>query len=96
MERKPEHHYCMSCGFSTNDKVEMRAHMCPHKIRKETRFITEVPSGSGAIVAMCEYKGVILLACQYHIYQLCESDMVFKKLEFEEVKDPTADRCGGL
>lgn len=55
------------------------------EIRKGTEFKTAVPSESGAIVAMCEHKGVILLACQYHIYQLCESDMVFRKLSFEEV-----------
>lgn len=53
------------------------------KRRNCTEFKTSVPSESGAVVGMCEYKGVIMLACQHHIYQLCESDMIFKKIEFQ-------------
>lgn len=46
------------------------------------------PSEDGACVSMCEYKGHILMACQYAIYQLSEKDDTFKKIKFEfEVKD---------
>ena len=58
------------------------------EIRKETKFVTAIPSKDGACVAMCEYKGHILLACQYAIYQLSNSDNTFKKIKFEiDIKD---------
>lgn len=50
---------------------------------KKFTFETKVPDASGAVVAMCEYKGNILLACQFAIYQLTD-DNKFKKLEFIE------------
>jgi hypothetical protein len=56
--------------------------------RKGTKFVTAIPSADGACVAMCEYKGHILLACQYAIYQLSEKEDIFRKIKFEvDVKD---------
>ena len=53
---------------------------------REFKFETKVPDASGVVVAMCEYKGTILLACQFAIYQLT-NDNQFKKLEFIEVDE---------
>lgn len=55
--------------------------------RKGIEFKTAIPNEAGAAVAMCEYKGQIILACQYCVYQLSESDNTFRKIKFEEVKD---------
>lgn len=51
--------------------------------REGTKFVTVIPSADGACVGMCEYKGHILIACQYAIYQLSETDDTFRKIKFE-------------
>ena len=56
--------------------------------RKKFEFKTAVPDGYGAVVAMCEYKGNIFLACQYAICVLTNNNK-FKKLEFVEETDGT-------
>ena len=46
-------------------------------------FVTELPAGE-KVVAMCAYKGTVLVAterCVYGIY-----DGVFKKMRFKEYK----------
>lgn len=56
--------------------------------REGTKFVTATPSTEGVVVGMCEYKGHILLACQYAIYQLSETDDTFRKIKFEiDIKD---------
>ncbi len=55
--------------------------------RKGIEFKTAIPTEAGYAVAMCQYKGYILLACQFCVYQLSEKDDVFRKIKFEEVKD---------
>ncbi len=54
--------------------------------RKGIEFKTAIPTEDGNVVAMIEYKGQVILACQFCVYQL-SNDMVFKKIQFEEVKD---------
>ena len=56
--------------------------------RRKFEFKTNVPDGYGAVVAMCEFKGNIFVACQYAICVLT-NDNKFKKLEFEEVDNGT-------
>ena len=53
--------------------------------RKKFEFKTKIPDGYGAVVAMCEFKGNIFVACQYAICVLTD-DNKFKKLEFIEEK----------
>jgi hypothetical protein len=55
--------------------------------RSGTQFITAIPSESGRAVSMLEFKGNILLACEFHIYELSQKK-VFKKIKFE-VKNGT-------
>lgn len=50
--------------------------------RSGTEFVTAIPSEAGYAVGMIEYKGQVLLACQFAIYQLSKSK-VFKKIKFE-------------
>ena len=57
------------------------------KKRSGTEFITAIPKESGRAVSMLNYKDHILLACEYHIYELSNDDKVFRKIKFEEVKD---------
>lgn len=54
------------------------------KKRSGTKFITEVPNESGAVVAMIAYQGHVLLACQHHVYELSEKK-IFKKIKFYKV-----------
>jgi len=56
--------------------------------RKKFEFKTNVPDGYGAVVAMCEFKGNIFVACQYAVCVLTD-DNTFKKLEFKEETDGT-------
>lgn len=60
----------------------------PIKAREGTKFVTAIPTESGRCVAMTEYKGHILLACERHIYQLSQTDEVFRKIKFEVDNDP--------
>lgn len=53
--------------------------------REGVEFRMAIPTADGACVSMIEYKGQILLACQFAVYQL-SNDKVFKKIRFEEVK----------
>ena len=50
--------------------------------RSGTEFVTAIPGEAGYAVGMIEYKGQVLLACQFDIYQLSKSK-VFKKIKFE-------------
>lgn len=45
-------------------------------------FRTAIPDEAGACVAMGEYKGHIILACQYCVYQLNSTNNTFEKIKF--------------
>lgn len=48
---------------------------------------TSVPNKYGRVVAMIEFKGQVIMACEHAIYQLIEQDMVFKKIRFEDEEE---------
>lgn len=33
------------------------------------RWSCDIPKGSGACVAMCEFKGKVIIACQFAVYE---------------------------
>lgn len=54
----------------------------------KAKFKSNVPSVSGAVVSMCVYRERIIVACQYHIYELINDELVLMKFKPIDDKEP--------
>lgn len=75
-------YHCNTCG-----KEHVTGEVCPNPVvekRSGTKFVTAIPSESGRCVGMTTYKGNIIIACEFHIYELSQKK-IFKKIKFEVV-----------